>query len=97
MRKRIWTNERVEPYYTQNMMVYVASDRLADYPRLAVDALPEGQLPLSLIHPFYYLLRSDYANSSVKWGGKIFMHYVRAVLRRLGLARRHPDAARGTS
>lgn len=85
MRKRIWTNERVEPYYAQNMVVYVKSDRLADYPKLAADVLPEGELPLSLIHPIYYMVRSDFANSSIKWGGQTMMHYVRAALRRVGL------------
>ena len=97
VRKRIWTNERVEPYYTQNMVVYVRSDRLADYPKVTADALPEGELPLSLIHPFYYLLRSDFANSSIKWHGKVLMHYVQAVLRRVGLGGRQSDTEKGTS
>jgi len=97
IRKRIWTNERVAPYYTQNMLVYVKADRLADYPKLTADALPEGELPLSLIHPFYYLLRSDFANSSLKWHGQTVMHYFRAVIRRLRLGGRPRDSVNGPS
>lgn len=96
VRKRIWTDERVEPYYTQNMLIYVDAGRLDRYPKLAAEALREGELPLSLIHPFYYTIRSDWANSSVKRHGQILMHYVRAVLRRVGLTRQHGDPAKNT-
>lgn len=88
LRQRIWNNERVEPYYKQNMLVFVADDRLSDHAALAAEALPAGRMPLSLIHPHYYLKRTDFANSSLKWHGQKLLHYVRAVLRRLGLIKR---------
>jgi SAM-dependent methyltransferase len=97
LRKRIWNDDRVEPYYSQNMVVYVDAERLADYPELQREALAEGERPLALIHPHYYVRRSDFANSSVKWYAQTLAHYARAVLRRLGLARRRGNPAQQRS
>ena len=85
LRPRIWNDENVEPYYCQNMIVYVREERLAAYPALADSVLPAGALPLSLIHPQYYLKRSSFQDSSLKWWGQKLKHYFLAVLRRLRL------------
>src|SRR3954470_6591207 len=34
LRRRLWNNEKVAPYYRQDMMFYVARSRLHEYPRL---------------------------------------------------------------
>lgn len=85
LRPRIWNDEKVEPYYRQNMIVYVREERLAAYPALADGVLPAGALPLSLIHPHYYLKRSSFQDTSLKWWGQKLQHYFVAVLRRLRL------------
>ncbi len=85
VRPRIWNDENVEPYYCQNTILYVREDRLPDYPQLAASVLEPGESPLSLIHPHYYLKRSSFQGSSLKWWGFKMRHYIAAVLRRLRL------------
>jgi len=88
LRSRIWNDERVEPYYCQNSIIYVREDALAKHAELAAAALPEGRLPLPLVHPHYYLKRSAFQDSSLRWWGLKLRHYVFAVLRRLRIVRR---------
>jgi len=88
VRPRIWNDESVEPYYCQNTILYVREEKLADYPALARRALPPGDLPLSLVHPHYYLKRSSFQDTSLKWWGFKLRHYVSAALRRLGIIRK---------
>ena len=83
VRPRIWNDESVEPYYCQNTIVYVEEGRLANYPALAAAVLPPGDFPLPLIHPHYYLKRSSFQDTSLKWWGFKLRHYASAVLRRL--------------
>jgi len=85
LRPRVWNDENVEPYYCQNTILYVQQDKLADYPALAAAALAANEDPLPLIHPHYYLKRSSFQDSSLKWWGIKLRHYGSAVLRRLGL------------
>jgi SAM-dependent methyltransferase len=88
LRPRIWNDEDVEPYYCQNTIIYVREEKLADYPVLAAAALPAGEMPLALVHPHYYLKRSSFQETSLKWWGFKLSHYVSAVLRRLRILRR---------
>ncbi len=83
VRSLIWNEEDVEPYYCQNAVIYVAEDKLADYPALARAALPAGQAPLSLVHPHYYIKRSSFQDTSLKWWGFKMRHYASTLLRRL--------------
>lgn len=88
LRPRIWNDENVEPYYCQNTIVYVCKDKLANYPVLAASVLAPDDLPLSLIHPHYYLKRTSFQDTSLKWWGLKLRHYLFAVLRRLRIIRR---------
>jgi len=88
LRPRIWNDENVEPYYCQNTIVYVCKDKLANYPVLAASVLAADDLPLSLIHPHYYLKRTSFQDTSLKWWGLKLRHYLFAVLRRLRIIRR---------
>ena len=88
LRPRIWNDKNVEPYYCQNAILYVREDKLADYPVLAAAVLALGELPLALIHPHYYLKRSSFQDTSLKWWGFKLRHYASAVLRRLRILRR---------
>lgn len=88
VRPRIWNDERVEPYYCQNTIVYVREDALPHYPVLQAAALPRGEAPLPLVHPHYYLKRSSFQETSLAWWGLKLRHYALAVLRRLRIVRR---------
>ena len=46
----IWADSRVDWWYRQNIMIYVAQNRLNDYPALAA-MYHEDARPLSLVHP----------------------------------------------
>jgi SAM-dependent methyltransferase len=65
VRKAVWSDTNVEPWYAQNTIVYVKEDRLADFPRLAEirACMPSGFL--SIIHPKTYLLVREEAQLSV--------------------------------
>ena len=55
VRQAVWNDADVEPYYCQNTVLYVHQDRIAELPQLQKWVVPQGQRPLSLIHPHYYL------------------------------------------
>ena len=50
LRYMIWADSRVDWWYRQNIMMYVARSRLTDYPALATLYRKDAQ-PLSLVHP----------------------------------------------
>ncbi|MEM8613038.1 MAG: methyltransferase domain-containing protein [Cyanobacteria bacterium P01_H01_bin.105] len=55
LREKIWEHPAVEPWYAQNCLLFVRSDRLTDYPALAAKSYSRSQSPRSLIHPTIYL------------------------------------------
>jgi len=65
IRKFVWSDTQVEPWYAQNTLLFVKEDRLGSYPLLAEirDAMPKGFL--SIIHPKTYLLVRQEAQASV--------------------------------
>lgn len=51
LRKSLWTNEEIEFWYRQNLILYVRAERVGKFPRLPQhDTAP----PLSLVHPLQY-------------------------------------------
>ena len=53
LRPRIWDNYSVEPWYSQNALLFIKSDCLQDYPQLpsgSKDSTP----PLDIVHPRAY-------------------------------------------
>jgi SAM-dependent methyltransferase len=50
VRPRVWNDPRVEPWYAQNLLLFVSEDAIPSYPELRpfVEAPPH---PLSVIHP----------------------------------------------
>ncbi len=50
LRYMIWADPRIDWWYRQNIMMYVARNRLNDYPKLAA-MYRENAKPLSLVHP----------------------------------------------
>lgn len=51
IRKRFWHDEEVSWWYSQNAMLYVKADRLAEYPQLSDEYHSCESVPLSLVHP----------------------------------------------
>lgn len=55
LRLRFWANPKVSWWYAQNAMLFVRTDQLARYPRLAAVAGTDVQAPLRFVHPDKFL------------------------------------------
>jgi len=66
LRRIIWNNDKIEPWYVQNILLYVRLDNLKDHPLLYREYKNTNHSMLSIVHPKYYLGASDYMNLSVK-------------------------------
>jgi SAM-dependent methyltransferase len=54
IRPHVWSDERVEPWYAQNTLLFVAPDLLGERPALQVLA-DQQSWPLSVVHPRLFL------------------------------------------
>jgi SAM-dependent methyltransferase len=55
LRRKVWNNEKVEPWYTQNVLIFVARERLESYPLLRKEYELQRDSMLSIVHPTQYL------------------------------------------
>jgi SAM-dependent methyltransferase len=53
----IWDVEEIEPFYRQNVLLYVEKRHLEGLPELAAERVPDGQ-PLTRIHPEIYVRKA---------------------------------------
>lgn len=58
LRSRLWTDDRIEPWYAQNAFLYVNAERLATDERLRDAAAENGRMPLCAVHPGVHRLFS---------------------------------------
>ncbi len=54
LRERLWNNDQVQPWYAQNLLVFVQQDSLPNYPKLLEAARLHRPGMLSLVHPHTY-------------------------------------------
>ena len=65
IRRFVWDDQDVEPWYAQNTLMYVKESRLADYPALAgFYAATREEDCLALVHPRLYLMVGQQAQLS---------------------------------
>jgi SAM-dependent methyltransferase len=64
LRRRLWGDELIEPWYAQNAYLYVARRRIRSDRRLRSAARDNGGLPLSAVHPGVFRLHSGPTNPS---------------------------------
>lgn len=91
IRKRIWNNERVEWWYSQNILLFVRQDYLGNIISSNNKYENEIMSPLSLVHPKLYLLKSG--NESIDTTRLSLIQLLnafpgvikRAIKRRLGI------------
>lgn len=55
VRPRIWTSERVEWFYAQNLLLFARPEILGDRPRLRAELGRAAGRPLAVVHPRGYL------------------------------------------
>jgi hypothetical protein len=60
LRSKVWNNEKVEPWYTQNVLIFVARERLESYPLLRKEYELKRDSMLSIVHPTQYLTRFEW-------------------------------------
>ncbi len=64
LRAPLWADERVEPWYRQNLLVFAARDHLARAPALAARLQAAVAGPLDLVHPAIFRTYRDLADLS---------------------------------
>lgn len=55
VRPAFWNNEKVAPWYRQNMLFYIRQDKVASYPALLERSRAADDRSLSVVHPAVYL------------------------------------------
>lgn len=55
LRKKIWDNDKVKPWYAQNVLFFVKQDSLDKYPLLAKELENTHPSQLAIVHPHIYL------------------------------------------
>jgi SAM-dependent methyltransferase len=60
-RDRLWLEDQVEPWFAQNLVLYVADARVANERRLADELARSGTTLRSLVHPRLYVRKARYA------------------------------------
>lgn len=56
IRKKIWQNKNVDPWYAQNILMFVRQDHLETHPLLKKEQERTNTFQLSIVHPGQYLL-----------------------------------------
>ncbi|MBE9119553.1 glycosyltransferase [Tychonema sp. LEGE 07199] len=64
LRKKIWNNEKVEPWYAQNILVFVKEEHLSRYPRLVKEYQNTDLNQLAIVHPKIYFDSLQVARNS---------------------------------
>ncbi|MEG4011663.1 MULTISPECIES: glycosyltransferase [unclassified Microcoleus] len=60
LRKKIWNNDKVEPWYAQNILIFVKQEYLSGYPRLVNEYQNTDINQLAIVHPkiYFYSLQT---------------------------------------
>lgn len=67
LRRRVWNDPNVEPWYSQNALLFIKSDCLEDYPRLPRLGLEASSMPpLEMVHPKAYQSSLGYYTEPLK-------------------------------
>jgi SAM-dependent methyltransferase len=64
LRSRVWTNDNVEWWYAQNMILFVKSSKLSRYPQLNGEAKACGERPLGIVHPKAYVKQVEWISGT---------------------------------
>ena len=64
LRKKIWNNDKVEPWYAQNILMFVKQEYLSGYPRLVNEYQNTDLNQLAIVHPNIYFYSLQAARNS---------------------------------
>jgi SAM-dependent methyltransferase/predicted O-methyltransferase YrrM len=66
LRKKIWNNDKVEPWYAQNILIFVKQEYLSGYPRLVNEYQNTDLNQLAIVHPKIYFYSLQAARNSAR-------------------------------
>ena len=66
LRKKIWNNDKVEPWYAQNILIFVKQEYLPGYPRLVNEYQNTDPNQLAIVHPNTYFYSLQAARNSAQ-------------------------------
>ncbi|MEG4588136.1 glycosyltransferase [Microcoleus sp. MOSTC5] len=66
LRKKIWNNDKVEPWYAQNILIFVKQEYLSRYPKLVNEYQNTNLNQLAIVHPKIYLYSLQAARNSAQ-------------------------------
>lgn len=66
IRKQVWSDENVEWWYAQNMLLFVKRDEAGKYPLLKGELSGEAPVQINLVHPRQYLAAREPANMPLR-------------------------------
>ncbi|MEG4309534.1 MULTISPECIES: glycosyltransferase [unclassified Microcoleus] len=66
LRKKIWNNDKVEPWYAQNILIFVKQEHLSGYPRLVNEYQNTDLNQLAIVHPKIYFYSLQAARNSAQ-------------------------------
>ena len=66
LRPSLWCNEEIEPWYIQNSLLFMKSDRVEQYPHLLKFTSSNGHFPLNVVHPRIYQNSLGYYTEPLK-------------------------------
>jgi hypothetical protein len=72
-RPLIWNNKKIEYWYRQNILLFIKSDRLSDFPELNLSQKTTNPDCLLRIHPEHYELKLEFINKTASFTG--FLHW----------------------
>ncbi|MEP6485797.1 glycosyltransferase [Microcoleus vaginatus GB2-A3] len=64
LRKKIWNNDKVEPWYAQNILIFVKQEYLSGYPSLVNEDQNTDLNQLAIVHPKIYFYSLQAARKS---------------------------------
>ncbi|MEG5196903.1 MULTISPECIES: glycosyltransferase [unclassified Microcoleus] len=62
LRKKVWNNDLVEPWYAQNILIFVKQEELSRYPKLVNEYQNTELNQLAIVHPKIYFYSLQTAN-----------------------------------
>lgn len=89
LRRRLWSREAVQPYYAQNLLLYVREDAVEEHPALREELGRTDMGQLDLVHPSLYLRRTQFSTRKLL---RLLRRDLRRRVRRRGTTRVHPTA-----
>jgi len=79
IRRAVWDDEMIQPWYRQNTLLFVRDGRVNDLDMQKMDRLVQHS-PLSLVHPAIYLSEVSQI-SSVSGSFRLFRHAIKKVIK----------------